>query len=133
MWSIRHTGPILPVMSIGGRAARIEAETADSYEIIGGRAAMGLVLLCDHAANALLAVYATLGLSPAQMQRHIAYDIGAGGVARHLADLLGVPAVLTRYSRLLIDPNRGEDDPTLIMRLSDGAIVPGNRHLDDAE
>ena len=43
------------------------------------------------------------------------------------------PAVLTRYSRLLIDPNRGEDDPTLIMRLSDGAIVPGNRNLDEAE
>jgi predicted N-formylglutamate amidohydrolase len=41
--------------------------------------------------------------------------------------------VLTRYSRLLIDPNRGEDDPTLIMRLSDGAIVPGNRNLDEAE
>ena len=43
-----------------------------------------------------------------------------------MSRILGAPAVLTRYSRLLIDPNRGEDDPTLIMRLSDGAIVPGN-------
>ena len=41
--------------------------------------------------------------------------------------------MMTRYSRLLIDPNRGRDDPTLIMRLSDGAVIPGNRKLDAAE
>jgi predicted N-formylglutamate amidohydrolase len=34
---------------------------------------------------------------------------------------------------LLIDPNRGFDDPTLIMKLSDGAIVPGNATIDEAE
>jgi predicted N-formylglutamate amidohydrolase len=67
------------------------------------------------------------------MGRHIAWDIGAAGVSRHLADLLGAPAILSRFSRLVIDPNRGEDDPTLIMRLYDGTIVPGNRHLDEAE
>ena len=37
------------------------------------------------------------------------------------------------FSRLLIDPNRGLDDPTLIMRISDGAAVPGNRDVDEAE
>ena len=47
--------------------------------------------------------------------------------------MLGAPAICTRFSRLLIDPNRGLDDPTLIMRISDGAVVPGNRHLDAAE
>jgi predicted N-formylglutamate amidohydrolase len=52
---------------------------------------------------------------------------------RALAAELGVPAAMTRYSRLLIDPNRGRDDPTLIMRLSDGAVIPGNRKLDAAE
>ena len=54
-------------------------------------------------------------------------------MTRSLAAALGVPALLTRYSRLLIDPNRGADDPTLIMRLSDGAVIPGNRRLDEAE
>ncbi|HBH40839.1 MAG TPA: N-formylglutamate amidohydrolase, partial [Rhizobiales bacterium] len=48
------------------------------------------------------------------------------GVAERLALLLGVPALLTRFSRLLIDPNRGLDDPTLVMQISDGLIVPGN-------
>jgi predicted N-formylglutamate amidohydrolase len=37
--------------------------------------------------------------------------------------------VLGGFSRLVIDPNRGEDDPTLVMRLYDGTIVPGNRRI----
>ena len=54
-------------------------------------------------------------------------------MTRALARRLGAPAVLSTFSRLLIDANRGEDDPTLIMRLSDGAIVPGNAAVDAAE
>ena len=120
-------------MTSDGGAARIEAELHESYEVVGGRAAAGLLLLCDHASNALPDEYGTLGLPLAEFERHIAYDIGAAGVVRAMAARLGATAVLSRYSRLLIDPNRGEDDPTLIMRLSDGAIIPGNRHLDAAE
>lgn len=111
----------------------IDAEQSDAFEIVPGRADVGLVLVCDHASNALPQTYANLGLHPDQLRRHIAYDIGAADVTRHVATSLGIPAVLTRYSRLLIDPNRGLDDPTLIMRLSDGAVIPGNRHVDEAE
>ncbi|GLK70434.1 N-formylglutamate amidohydrolase [Ancylobacter dichloromethanicus] len=104
-----------------------------AFERIPGARTCGLILLCDHAANALPPGYGSLGLPKAELERHIGYDIGAAGVTRMLAHRLGCPAVLTRYSRLLIDPNRGEDDPTLVMRLSDGAVVPGNRHVDEAE
>ena len=54
-------------------------------------------------------------------------------MTRRFAAHFGAPAVLTTFSRLLIDPNRGAEDPTLVMRLSDGAIVPGNARVDDAE
>ena len=114
-------------------AGSIRAEDHDSYSILPGRADAGLILLCDHAGNAVPPGYGSLGLPPEQLRRHIAYDIGAAGVTRALAAALGAPAVMTRYSRLLIDPNRGADDPTLIMRLSDGAVIPGNRRLDAAE
>jgi predicted N-formylglutamate amidohydrolase len=109
------------------------ASLTDSYEILPGRTDAGLVLICDHAVNALPAGYGTLGLPAAELQRHIAYDVGAYAVMRRLAEELGVPAISTRFSRLLIDVNRGLDDPTLIMRLSDGAVVPGNRGVDAAE
>lgn len=112
---------------------RIEAHAEESVEILPGNADAGLVLVCDHAGNAFPPGYGTLGLPPDQLQRHIAYDIGAAAVTRAVAAALGAPAVLTRFSRLLIDPNRGADDPTLIMRLSDGAVVPGNRNVDDRE
>ncbi len=117
----------------GSRAPRVAAVEEDSCCILPGRADAGVVLLCDHAGNALPSGYGTLGLPADQLKRHIAYDIGAAQVTRELAAALDVPAVMTRFSRLLIDPNRGRDDPTQIMRLSDGAVIPGNRHLDDAE
>ena len=115
------------------RASSIGAEAHDSYSILPGRSDRGLIVLCDHAGNELPEEYGTLGLPAEQLKRHIAYDIGAAPIARALAAALGVPAVMTRYSRLLIDPNRGADDPTLIMRISDGAVIPGNRNLDADE
>lgn len=111
----------------------IDAIEAESFAVVPGRADAGLILICDHAGNAFPPGYGTLGLPEDQLKRHIAYDIGAAAVTRAAAAALGVPAVLTRFSRLLIDPNRGADDPTMIMRLSDGAVIPGNRHLDTAE
>jgi predicted N-formylglutamate amidohydrolase len=50
-----------------------------------------------------------------------------------MAEILRAPAVLSTFSRLLIDPNRGADDPTLVMRYSDGEIVPGNARIDEGE
>ena len=104
-----------------------------SHEVIPGDCARGLVVLCDHARNALPQGYGTLGLEPSDLERHIAYDIGVEPLARSLCARLGAPGVVAGYSRLLIDPNRGLDDPTLIMKVSDGTIVPGNRFIDDAE
>ncbi|HET6223405.1 MAG TPA: N-formylglutamate amidohydrolase, partial [Dongiaceae bacterium] len=117
----------------GMRGSDISGQEEASYCVLPGRTDRGLILLCDHAGNALPPGYGTLGLPPGQLKRHIGYDIGAAAIVQTLAAALGVPAVMTRYSRLLIDPNRGRDDPTLVMRLSDGAVIPGNRKLDAAE
>jgi predicted N-formylglutamate amidohydrolase len=86
-----------------------------------------LLFLCDHASAALPEQFGRLGLDPGLFQTHIAYDIGAAAVTRALADRFGAAALLGRWSRLLIDLNRGADDPTLVMKLSDGSVIPGNR------
>ena len=95
-------------------------------ELIEGDRGKGVVLLADHARRDLPEEYGDLGLPPTEFDRHIAYDIGVEEVIRGLAARLGVPAVFARFSRLLIDPNRGEDDPTLIRQLYDGTVVPAN-------
>jgi predicted N-formylglutamate amidohydrolase len=114
---------------------RPETEAAPSpvhpCEIIPGDPACGLVIACDHASN-YVPPDIDLGVPATEFARHIAYDIGAAGVTRRLAALLNAPAILTNFSRLIIDPNRGRADPTLVMRLSDGAIVPGNARIDEA-
>ncbi|ESR23105.1 N-formylglutamate amidohydrolase [Lutibaculum baratangense] len=114
-------------------SARVEESDFQPFEVIEGRADTPYLLLCDHASNSLPAEYGTLGLTESELERHIGYDIGAEAVTRMLAGRLGCPAVMSRFSRLLIDPNRGADDPTLIMRLSDGAVVPGNARVGEAE
>lgn len=103
------------------------------FDIVDGDRTRGIVLVADHAGRALPEEYGDLGLLAQEFERHIAYDIGVEAVTRRLAERLGAPAVLANFSRLLIDPNRGEDDPTLIRQLYDGTIVPANYPLAEQE
>ena len=112
------------------------ATTANApFEVLGADRASRWLVLCDHARNTVPADVAggDLGLPPADMGRHIAFDVGAEGVARQLALRLDAPCIISKFSRLVIDPNRGEDDPTLLMRLYDGTVIPANRTVDGTE
>ena len=117
---------MLPLLWQDRQAGMTRTAVFAPFEVIEGDRSLGIVLLADHAKRALPEEYADLGLPPAEFQRHIAYDIGVEAVTRRLAELTGAPAVIAGFSRLLIDPNRGEDDPTLIRQLYDGTVVPGN-------
>jgi predicted N-formylglutamate amidohydrolase len=101
--------------------------------VLAGRPDAGILFVCDHARNFIPASYGWLGLPLEALDRHVAYDIGAENVTRRLAEIFSAPAIFATYSRLLIDPNRGADDPTLVMRLSDGVIIPGNATIDEVE
>jgi predicted N-formylglutamate amidohydrolase len=105
----------------------------DSHIWVPGAETARLIFLCDHAAHAVPGDLGDLGLPAEQFTRHIAYDIGAADVTRALASVFDAPAILGRWSRLVIDLNRGSDDPTIVMKLSDGAIIPGNAHAAETE
>jgi predicted N-formylglutamate amidohydrolase len=109
--------------------------TKDPFEIVGANRPGRWLIACDHATNTVpdWVHGGDLGLPAQDMQRHIAYDIGAAGVTHKLAEALNSPAILSRFSRLVCDPNRGEDDPTIMMRLYDGTIIPANRNADAPE
>ncbi len=118
-----------------GKDHPLEVEGWQPAHVEGEGRAGPFVVTCDHATNTVPEFVAggDLGISAEEMARHIAWDVGALGVARELARRLDAPLVHSDFSRLVIDPNRGEDDPTLIMKLYDGTIIPANRHVDAAE
>ena len=108
---------------------------AMAYHIIGEHRQSRWLITCDHASNAVPTEVGggDLGISAEDMARHIAWDVGAAGLAGALGAALDAPVICSRFSRLVIDPNRGEEDPTLVMKLYDGTIIPGNRHVGPEE
>jgi predicted N-formylglutamate amidohydrolase len=101
------------------------------FHIEGERRPGRWLVTCDHASNRVpdWVNGGDLGIPATDMARHIAWDVGAAGVVSELGRLLDSPVILSDFSRLVIDPNRGEDDPTLVMKLYDGTIIPANRHI----
>ncbi|SHI83306.1 Predicted N-formylglutamate amidohydrolase [Wenxinia saemankumensis] len=100
-----------------------------AFHIHGSDRTSRWLVMVDHATNRVpdWVNGGDLGLQAADMARHIAFDPGALGFALALGDALGATVVSSDFSRLVIDPNRGEDDPTLLMRLYDGSVIPANR------
>lgn len=92
-----------------------------------------ILFVCDHASNVVPDAFESLGLDRENLEDHIAWDIGAAGVTRHLSELLDCPALLATVSRLVIDCNRDPDDWDSIIQLSEFTPVPGNIGLDDSE
>jgi predicted N-formylglutamate amidohydrolase len=91
------------------------------------------VLTADHAGNLIPRALGDLGISAAERQRHIAWDIGIAAVTETLSGLLDATAVLQTYSRLAIDCNRDPGHPTSIPPVSEVTPIPGNESLSDAD
>lgn len=109
--------------------------TYTAFEIFGKDRRSNIVITCDHATNTVPFEIngGELGVDEQDMARHIAYDVGAKSVSLALGELLDAPVICSNFSRLVIDPNRGEDDPTLLMKLYDGTLIPANRHATASE
>jgi predicted N-formylglutamate amidohydrolase len=88
-----------------------------------------IVLVCEHASNTMPHSLGTLGLSDADLQRHIAWDIGAEGTSRILSKLLDAPMILQRYSRLVYDCNRPPEAEAAMPERSEIYDIPGNQNL----
>lgn len=107
----------------------LSAEDPAPYEVLEVEAARPVVLACDHASNRVPRSLRDLGLANEHLQKHIAWDIGAGAVTGLLSRRLEANAVLGGYSRLVVDLNRNLEDPTAFPAISDGILVPANLGL----
>lgn len=106
---------------------------AEPFEIYNAGGASEFFLTCEHAGRLMPAYLGDLGISADDLDRHIAYDVGAEGLARRLASLLDAPLVLQRFSRLVVDSNRPFESEECIVEVSDGTVIAGNVGLTAAE
>jgi predicted N-formylglutamate amidohydrolase len=95
-------------------------------ELLNADANAPILLLCDHASRRVPRALGDLGLDATAFDRHIAWDIGALDVARHLADAFDAKLVAAGYSRLVVDVNRHPDHPSAMPAESEDTIVPAN-------
>jgi len=91
------------------------------------------VIVVDHASARIPRSLGNLGLPPAELKRHIAWDIGSLSVARHMSEALDAHLVAQNYSRLVIDCNRDPKVESSIPLVSESSEIPGNRNLSSAE
>jgi predicted N-formylglutamate amidohydrolase len=91
------------------------------------------LLIGDHAGNRVPALLGTLGLPPAERDRHIGLDIGIGALGEALAARIDAVFVRQTYSRLVIDCNRDPSSAEAVPAVSDGTAIPGNSGLTAAD
>jgi predicted N-formylglutamate amidohydrolase len=91
-----------------------------------------ILLIGDHTGKKFPAGFGEQ-LAQEDRERHIAHDIGTRGVIEHMARLLGAQAIMAEYSRLVVDLNRGAEDPSVIPLVSDTTSLPFNRVVENGE
>ena len=115
------------------RVAQAVSSAIEAFAVRNRRGRGGVVLVCEHASNHVPPDYRGLELDPADLARHIAWDIGAFGLADRLSALLDAPLVSATHSRLLIDLNRDPAAPDSIVAHSEDTAIPGNVDLAPGE
>jgi predicted N-formylglutamate amidohydrolase len=103
------------------------------FEVVEDERRSPFFFSCDHAGKRIPRALGTLGLPESELDRHIAWDLGAAQLARCLARELGAFAILQTYSRLVIDCNRQLDVPSSIPVISESTVIPGNQSLSAAD
>ncbi len=111
---------------MGYAAIPPEADLVAPVRTINAQGRGPFAIVCDHASNRVPPRYANLGLPPAELVRHIAWDPGALAVSLQLTQLLDAPLVHATTSRLVVDCNRFTDSDTLMAAMSEYTAVPGN-------
>ena len=92
-----------------------------------------LLIIVDHANNFIPSKYKNLGLPKYLTESHIAYDLNILNLSKQMNTLLESDIVYGENSRLIIDLNRGQNDPTLIPSISDKKLIPGNIGISSKE
>jgi len=111
----------------------LQAGDPPPFTVVNPLGRAKVLLICDHASRAVPRVLENLGLSDTDLAKHVGWDIGAAALTLELSRRWDAPAVLSGFSRLVVDCNRTLGEPTSMPAVSDGIAVPGNARLTDEQ
>ncbi|HTU12160.1 MAG TPA: N-formylglutamate amidohydrolase [Allosphingosinicella sp.] len=111
----------------------LSADDPPPVRAINPDGASPFLLIGDHAGNAVPSALRSLGLTDAEMTRHIAWDIGIAALGERLSEALDAVFIRQSYSRLVIDCNRDPQAPDAIPATSDGTSIPANCDLSQSD
>jgi predicted N-formylglutamate amidohydrolase len=114
-------------------AVEMTSKIDEAFEVVRGGDRAAVILTCEHASERLPAPWRWPAGDERLVGTHWAFDPGAAELTRELAARLGAVAILSRFSRLLSDPNRAEDEPSLFRDLAEGAKVQLNAAVEAAD
>jgi predicted N-formylglutamate amidohydrolase len=113
--------------------ALLAADEPSPVQVLREQGRSDIFLTADHAGQVIPRSLGRLGLPEAELDRHIAWDIGIAAVTERLSAALDATAVLQTYSRLVIDCNRDPTVASSIPEISEATNIPGNLNLTAAE
>ncbi len=115
------------------QTALLAQDDLPPFSVINEEGAAPCLLICEHASNRIPQSLGSLGLADSDLQKHIAWDIGTDKVTRVLSGILGAPAILANYSRLIVDLNRRLDHPTAFVKSAENGDIPANVNMTEEE
>jgi len=123
----------LPGSQTAGAPPLLGAEDPAPVRVLRADGRSDFLLTADHAGRAIPRRLGTLGLPPAELDRHIGWDIGIAAVTERLSSSFDATAVFQAYSRLVIDCNRSPEVESSIPAISEATEIPDNRSIPKAE
>jgi len=111
----------------------LSADEPAAFTLERPKGGSDFLLVCDHASRLVPNSLRSLGLDDTQLASHVAWDIGAAGVARQLSTALDATLLLQSYSRLVIDCNRPPGSATSIPKRSEYVQIAANEGLTTAD
>jgi predicted N-formylglutamate amidohydrolase len=116
-----------------GAAKFLRAGDPAPFTVLNPMGRAKVLLVCDHASRAVPQALDNLGLADSDLAKHVGWDIGAAALTQELSRRWDAPAVLSGYSRLVVDCNRVLGESTAMPAVSDGIAVPANAGLSDEQ
>ena len=122
-----------PTGSLSRMQSMTQTSMPDYFEVINAKGSGPIVLVCEHASNAVPDEFTTPLPDKQNLNEHIAWDPGAKALAQLLSQSFNAPLVCSRVSRLIYDCNRPPESASAIPEKSERFEIPGNQNLDNDE